>query len=86
MEDGIERHMSMLLESEKMVQRANNEQSRSYIHLPDKDGSSNINRVLENIVVTDDIEKILDVSKKKNDQNIVFADKPAPYKFLTLNN
>ncbi len=68
MEDGIENYTSMLLESEKYVQVAKNEISRSYIHLPHK-VCRNIDVVSENIVVTDDKKKILDVSKKKDSSN-----------------
>jgi hypothetical protein len=76
MEDGIENYTSMLIKSEKCFKREKSEKSQLYIYVPD---NIVIDNIFESVIITDDKEKIADLTEKKNGKIIVFADKPAPY-------
>jgi hypothetical protein len=82
MEDGIENYTSMLMEStHRVIQSVSNETSRLYIYLPDNicnnsqynyNNYNNLDFIFENVIITDNKEKIMDLSDKKKGQLLIF--------------
>ncbi len=75
MEDGIENYMSMLIEStNRDIQSVDNETSRLYIYVPDNvcNNINNLDCIFENVIISDDKEKIMDLSDKKKGQLLIF--------------
>lgn len=86
MEDGIENYTSMLMESTNrdIIQEATNDSSHLYIYVPDNicnnsqynfnnfNNCNNLEFIFENVIITDNKEKIMDLSDKKKGQLLIF--------------
>ena len=77
MEDGIESHKSILVESDKGVHKTTNNKSSLYIYIPDNifsnyEFNSVIDHILSNVIIVDKKDIIDDLIKKRNGRYIVF--------------
>jgi hypothetical protein len=90
MEDGIENYTSMLIEStNRDIQSVNNETQRLYIYVPDNicNNINNIDCIFENIIISDDKEKIMDLSDKKKGKLLIFKkDSTTSSKYTKIEN